>query len=123
MNKIKLIIFDLDGVLVDAKHIHWQTLNLALHTITGVNHYEISWEEHLTIYDGLKTDEKLKMLHAKRGFNLDFADEVWREKQRLTMEQFRLLQPNPELRLVLSELKSMGYMLACCSNSTRQRSK
>ena len=30
---IKLIIFDLDGVLVDAKEIHYQALNTALSNI------------------------------------------------------------------------------------------
>ena len=45
---IKLIIFDLDGVLVEAKEIHYDALNIALG-----NKYEISIEEHLTKYDGL----------------------------------------------------------------------
>ena len=30
VNKIKLIIFDLDGVLVEAKNIHYDALNEAL---------------------------------------------------------------------------------------------
>ena len=54
---IKLIIFDLDGVLVEAKQIHYKALNQAL----GKN-YSIEWDEHLSTYDGLKTDQKLKKL-------------------------------------------------------------
>ena len=30
MSKIKLVIFDLDGVLVEAKNIHYEALNEAL---------------------------------------------------------------------------------------------
>ncbi len=41
---IKLIIFDLDGVLVEAKNIHYNALNKAL----GKD-YSISWNEHLKI--------------------------------------------------------------------------
>jgi beta-phosphoglucomutase-like phosphatase (HAD superfamily) len=48
---IKLIIFDLDGVLVEAKQIHYDALNKALG-----EKYAISWDEHLSIYDGLKTN-------------------------------------------------------------------
>lgn len=51
---IKLILFDLDGVLVDMKNIHFDALNESL----GED-YSISWEEHLSIYDGLKTNKKL----------------------------------------------------------------
>ncbi len=53
-DKIKLIIFDLDGVLVEAKNIHYDALNDALG-----DDYKISWNEHLSIYDGLKTNQKL----------------------------------------------------------------
>ena len=55
-DKIKLIIFDLDGVLVEAKNIHYEALNESL----GPD-YAISWNEHLSIYDGLKTTQKLEM--------------------------------------------------------------
>ena len=36
--KIKLVIFDLDGVLVEAKNIHYNALNEALG-----KEYDISW--------------------------------------------------------------------------------
>jgi beta-phosphoglucomutase-like phosphatase (HAD superfamily) len=56
---IKLIIFDLDGVLVEAKKIHYDTLNTALWEIAQSNKYVITEAEHLSIYDGLKTNQKL----------------------------------------------------------------
>ena len=48
----KLIIFDLDGVLVEAKEIHFNSLNLALRDID--EKFVITWEDHLRTYDGLK---------------------------------------------------------------------
>ena len=53
--KTKLVIYDLDGVLVEAKNIHFDALNDALG-----KEYEISWAEHLSTYDGLKTNQKLR---------------------------------------------------------------
>ena len=59
---VKLIIFDLDGVLVEAKNIHYEALNEALG-----DKYAISWNEHLSTYDGLKTTQKLEMISEKKG--------------------------------------------------------
>ena len=80
---IKLIIFDLDGVLVDAKNIHYLTLNEALGS-----KYEISWEEHLNKYDGLKTNEKLKLLTTSKGLPPSLYNEIWLKKQELTINEF-----------------------------------
>ena len=64
MSKIKGLIFDLDGVLVDTKKIHYKALNIAL---LKVGHKEISYNDHLNIYDGLPTTRKLDIL-CKNGF-------------------------------------------------------
>ena len=50
---IKAIIFDLDGVLVDTKKIHFEALNLALKKF---KYNEISFEDHVKIFDGLPTN-------------------------------------------------------------------
>ena len=55
MSKIKLVIFDLDGVLVEAKNIHYEALNEALG-----DRYAISWNEHLSTYDGLKNYSEVR---------------------------------------------------------------
>ena len=57
---IKLIIFDLDGVLVDTKLIHFHSLNKALEKTKS--EYQITYNEHLKYYDGLPTTEKLNKL-------------------------------------------------------------
>ena len=85
-NKINLIIFDLDGVLIEAKQIHYDALNDALG-----NKYKIGWQEHLSLYDGLKTTQKLEMLTERRGLPIESYQGIWEEKQKLTLEKLRKL--------------------------------
>ena len=60
---IKGLIFDLDGVLVNTKDLHFTALNEALKKIKLK--YIISYDDHINIYDGLPTLEKLKLLNKK----------------------------------------------------------
>lgn len=112
---IKLIIFDLDGVLVDAKNIHYKTLNEALGS-----KYEISWEEHLNKYDGLKTNEKLKLLTISKGLPPSSYNDIWLKKQQLTIEELKKIKPNSVLKNTIKELVKENYKLAVCSNSIRK---
>jgi HAD superfamily hydrolase (TIGR01509 family) len=112
---IKLIIFDLDGVLVEAKNIHYEALNMAL----GVE-YAISWDEHLATYDGLKTNQKLEMLHTHKGLPRERFKAVWEDKQRYTLTALRNLGPDSILYTTMATLVDKGYKLAVCSNSIRK---
>jgi HAD superfamily hydrolase (TIGR01509 family) len=118
VNKIKLIIFDLDGVLVEAKKIHYDTLNQALKEID--EKYVITETEHLSIYDGLKTTQKLELLTKNKGLQLEFYDNIWFKKQYLTIEAISQLKPDTRLISVFKELSNKGYKLACASNSIRR---
>ena len=93
---IKLIIFDLDGVLVEAKNIHFDALNSALG-----DDYAISWKEHLSTYDGLKTFQKLDMLSEKRGLPTELHKDIWESKQKLTLQKLKELQPNQNLQQLI----------------------
>lgn len=115
---IKLIIFDLDGVLVDAKKIHYDTLNSALAQVDG--QYIISESEHLSTYDGLKTFEKLSLLSQRKGLPTQVHNTVWEEKQRLTIEAISQLSIDHKLVDACQKLRADGYKLACCSNSIRR---
>jgi HAD superfamily hydrolase (TIGR01509 family) len=117
-DKIKLIIFDLDGVLVEAKQIHYDTLNQALKEID--EKYVITETEHLSIYDGLKTTQKLELLTKNKGLHPEFYDNVWFRKQYLTIEAISQLKPDTSLISVFKELSNKGYKLACASNSIRR---
>ena len=112
---IKLIIFDLDGVLVDAKNIHYNTLNEALG-----NKYKISWEEHLNKYDGLKTNEKLNLLTINKGLPPSSYNDIWLKKQELTIKELKEIKPNDALKNTIKELSHQKYKIAVCSNSIRK---
>lgn len=115
---IKLIIFDLDGVLVEAKDIHYKSFNEALALIG--DQYIISWTEHLSKYDGLKTNQKLDMLSKDKGLPKDSHEKVWVEKQRLTLKMLSNLEQSEQLKYTISKLVNDGYKIACCSNSIRK---
>jgi HAD superfamily hydrolase (TIGR01509 family) len=112
---MKLIIFDLDGVLVEAKTIHFDALNEALGS-----KYAIEWNEHLSKYDGLKTNQKLEMLTQEKGLPIDLYKSVWDRKQRLTLQKLSDLKPSTQLQACISSLVNEGYKIACCSNSIRK---
>ena len=115
MSKIKLIIFDLDGVLVEAKNIHYEALNEALG-----EEYAISWNEHLSTYDGLKTFQKLEMLSKEKELPTDNHQAIWELKQKLTQQKLKELKPNQTLQSIMESLVDEGYKLAVCSNSIRK---
>jgi HAD superfamily hydrolase (TIGR01509 family) len=111
---IKLIIFDLDGVLVEAKNIHYDSLNKAL------GDYAISWNEHLSTYDGLKTFQKLNMLTDLKDLPVEQHQRIWEDKQKYTLEMLKELKPNKTLQSVMEAFSSDGYKLAVASNSIRK---
>jgi HAD superfamily hydrolase (TIGR01509 family) len=115
---IKLIVFDLDGVLVDAKGIHFDTLNDALKEVG--EEYVITEAEHLSTYDGLKTTQKLEMLTKNKGLNPTLYDDIWYRKQHLTLERIAGITPNETLQSVMSTFSEDGYKLAVASNSIKK---
>jgi beta-phosphoglucomutase len=116
MRKIKAIIFDMDGVLIDAKDWHYQALNKAL----GLFGEEITKYDHLITYDGLPTKDKLNMLTLERKFPVGLHTFVNKMKQDYTMEIiFSKCKPTFQHQYALSKLKEDGYKLAVCSNSVR----
>jgi len=112
---IKLILFDLDGVLVDAKQIHYEALNYAL-----TDRYAISPEDHRNIYDGRKTKEKLQMLTEKVGLPVDRHEAIFDLKQKKTVEMMHDLPINTHALDLFKELENQGYMIGVCSNSIRR---
>jgi HAD superfamily hydrolase (TIGR01509 family) len=115
--KIKLIIFDLDGVLVEAKNLHFEALNEAL---TKVNPgYRINWNDHLNQYDGLKTYQKLDLLTKQKGLPKEIHNDVWETKQQLTLKKLAELPASNSLQELMSTL-SKEYKIAVCSNSIRK---
>ena len=115
MEKIKLVIFDLDGVLVEAKNLHYEALNKALG-----KEYAISWKEHLSKYDGLKTNQKLEMLTQEKGLPVELHSQIWENKQKYTLKELRNLKPNQTLQSIMNSLVEDGFKISVCSNSIRK---
>jgi HAD superfamily hydrolase (TIGR01509 family) len=115
--KTKAVLFDLDGVLVDATEWHYEALNRAL----GLFGYHISRYEHLTTYNGLPTRRKLEMLSVEKAFPRGLHGLVNRIKQKYTREEIlRSCTPVFEKEFMVRQLKRDGFKLAVCSNSIRE---
>lgn len=114
MSEIKGVFFDLDGVLVEAKLIHYDALNESL-----PDEYKISWKDHLSIYDGLKTNQKLDILHSREGLSKKLFQEIWEKKQSITQEKLQKIERSKKLQNLFYTLKNQGIKIAVCSNSIR----
>lgn len=117
----KLVIFDLDGVLIDSREMHYEALNRALQKVSC--DYVISREEHLSLYDGLPTSRKLAMLTEKKGLPVDKHQQIWEDKQKETLKIFSDLEHDYELMHYFQQLKQRGYQVAVASNSIRNTVK
>lgn len=116
MDKIKAVIFDMDGVLIDAKEWHYEALNKALRLFG----FEISRYDHLVTFDGLPTAKKLEMMTVERGLPKSLHQLINDMKQIYTMEYvYMKCKPLFVHQYALSRLKSEGFRLALASNSVR----
>ena len=116
-NKIKAVIFDMDGVLIEAKDWHYEALNKAL----GLFGQAISRYDHLVTFDGLPTVIKLDMLTLERGLPKKLHEFINELKQKYTIELVHQhCKPRFDHEYALSKLESQGYRIGCGSNSVRQ---
>ena len=84
---IRAIIFDMDGVLIEAKDWHYEALNRALR-LFGL---EISRYEHLSVFDGLPTRDKLEMLSVKsEGYKIAVCSNSIRKSIEVMMQKAAL---------------------------------
>jgi beta-phosphoglucomutase len=115
--KIKAVLFDMDGVLIDAQDWHYEALNKAL-SLFGM---EISRYDHLVTYDGLPTRRKLEMLTLERGLPPELHGFINDIKQQYTLDEVHLkCKPVFAHEYALARLKADGMRLGVCSNSIRK---
>ena len=113
---IKAVIFDMDGVLIDAKEWHYEALNKAL----GLFGYEINRYEHLVTYDGLSTKQKLDMLSIEKDLPKGLHRFINEMKQQYTMDIVNVnCKPRFQHEYALSKLNEEGYKIAVASNSIK----
>jgi HAD superfamily hydrolase (TIGR01509 family) len=115
---IKLIIFDLDGVICDTPDMHFETFSKAYKMHTG---NKITKKEHDIDFNGRSTKTKLNLLKQRDNLNDDQCNKIWAQKQLLTQDYVNDFISIDESKIELLEyLKKNNYLIACASNAIRQ---
>ena len=117
MNDIKAVVFDMDGVLIDAREWHFLALNQVLQPL-GI---AISENDHLEKYDGLSTKVKLQMLSADLGLPVELHAIINKVKQDRTLRLAnQFCYPNFRHQILLSRLRAENVKIGLVTNSIRQ---
>jgi len=117
---VKLVIFDMDGVLVDACDWHKGALNKALLELCN---YQISEKDHYSTFNGLPTKTKLKKLSDLGIIDKDpnMHKKINDLKQEKTID---IIKEQAEYDLskveLISWLKNNNIKVACFTNSIRK---
>jgi HAD superfamily hydrolase (TIGR01509 family) len=113
----KLVVFDLDGVLIDSKEVHFNALNLALEEV-GAD-LVISRNEQDDIFEGLTTNAKLNILTEMKGLAQTRHKQIWERKQHYSSKLFTSVSEDRELISLLKYIRSNDIKVAVASNSIR----
>ena len=114
---IKTIIFDLDGVLVDTKMIHYESLNNALKKIED---YKIELNDHSNIYDGLPTQKKLEILIKKKKIkkkNIKLINKIKNNETKILLK--KEIKYSKKIFYLFKRL-SKNYKIAIATNAIRK---
>ncbi len=114
LSNIKAVLFDLDGVLVDATEWHYEALNQAL----GLFGFSIGRDDHLKVFNGLPTAEKLKMMPE---IPVALHPIIRAQKKLYTQRQIEMnCRPAYAKIIMLKNLAKQGMILGCCSNAIQE---
>ncbi len=116
----KTVLFDMDGVLIDATEWHYEALNESLE-IFG---FSISRDEHLNRFNGMTTRSKLEILSAEKNLPRGLHNIISDVKQDRTLRiAAKLCFPNASHLILLSSLKERNIKLGVVTNSIRLTSE
>jgi HAD superfamily hydrolase (TIGR01509 family) len=114
-----LIIFDLDGVLINSKEMHFEALNIALASFNSK--FVITHEEHVSFFDGLPTRTKLEKLNKTKNIPKKLFKAIWEQKQQETLKIFKKnINADMELIDIFQKLKKKNFCIAIASNSIKK---
>ena len=114
---IKTIIFDLDGVLVDTKKIHFLALNRAL---IDIEKFEIDYKDHLKTFDGLPTMVKIQLLLKQKKIKKKNIKEIYSLKQSYTKKLLKKeIKYDKKIEKIFFRLKK-NFKLAIATNSIQE---
>ena len=120
MSSYKAILFDMDGVLIDARDWHYDALNEALR-LFGL---EISREDHLSRFNGLSTKKKLNMLSEEKLLPIELHQIVEAVKQDRTLRiAAQKCFPNVSHQVLITRAKALGIKVGLVTNSIRKSSE
>ena len=115
--KIKAILFDLDGVLVDTKEIHYSALDQAL---LDYGIAPIPIEIHSSEYEGLTTKKKLEVYPQTKALSKTLKESISNKKQQYTLAMIeQKCKPCQQHIDTIAALKRERYKLAVCSNAIK----
>jgi len=116
---IKAILYDLDGVLVDATEWHYESLNIALKEIAG---FIIERSEHISTFNGIPTKKKMEILNEQNRLSVTLFQDVWDMKQEKTKEVIEKYASIDQNKIRLHE-NTKHLKRACITNSIRETAK
>ena len=116
---IKAILYDLDGVLVDATEWHYESLNIALKGIAG---FIIERSEHISTFNGIPTKKKMEILNKQNRLSDTLFQDVWNMKQEKTKEVIKKYGSVDQNKIRLHE-NTKHLKRACITNSIRETAK
>ena len=115
---LKAILFDLDGVLVDACDWHYHALNMSLKENCG---YEIDRKDHIRNFNGIPTSKKLEILHKRGIIQKEQFKKIWEDKQKYTINAINNHSKIDVEKINIHHyLSQKGYKLCCVTNSIKK---
>ena len=114
-----LIIFDLDGVLVDSEPIHRKAINLSLQEIS--EKFLIKESEFKGKYQGKGTKEIFASLSKEKGLPQKELESLFESKEKILAEIINNeYREDDRILEMLKKLKEEEYIIYCASNATSQ---